>query len=111
MRTIGHRPNERAILFFILASLRLWVRVRLRRVWWEDAWAALALCLAVISAVSTWMLNLPERTFVCNPFLSGVTEYLFPRSGASGTYPQYMSHESHIVMVWLTLLSYTCLTW
>ncbi|KAN0077986.1 hypothetical protein V8E55_010043 [Tylopilus felleus] len=72
----------------VLTSLRLWVRVRLRRVWWEDAWAALALCLAVISAVSTWMLNLPERT-----------------------YPQYMSHESHIVMVWLTLLSYTCLTW
>ncbi|KAF8553121.1 hypothetical protein OG21DRAFT_1477450 [Imleria badia] len=44
----------------LLACLRLWVRIRLHRLWWEDAWTALALCLNVICAVSIWILTLPE---------------------------------------------------
>jgi hypothetical protein len=65
------------LIVIVLACLRLWIRVRLHRLWWEDAWAALALSLDVICVVSTWMLSLPERVFLCNPFFPSV-RILFP---------------------------------
>ena len=74
-----HRPNEWAYSIVLLACVRLWVRIRLHRLWWEDGWAALALCLDVICAVSTWILTLPERMFSFNPFFHNVREYPCPQ--------------------------------
>ncbi|KIJ62422.1 hypothetical protein HYDPIDRAFT_94501, partial [Hydnomerulius pinastri MD-312] len=69
------------------SGIRLWIRIRLRRLWWEDAWAALALCLDGICAVSTWTLTSPYAP------------------------PWYLSQNAHIISLWLTLISYTCLVW
>ncbi|KAH7925791.1 hypothetical protein BV22DRAFT_1104749 [Leucogyrophana mollusca] len=72
----------------IATGFRLWLRLHMSRLWWEDAWAALALCLDAVCAVSTWTLTAP---------------YEAP--------PFYLSRTAHVVSLWLTLLSYTCLIW
>ncbi|KAF9222194.1 hypothetical protein BS17DRAFT_195221 [Gyrodon lividus] len=72
----------------LMTFLRLWIRICLRRLWWEDAWAALALCLDVICAVSTWTLTSPE-----------------------GAPPLYLSSDVRAPSLWLSLFSYTCLVW
>ncbi|KAH7914891.1 hypothetical protein BJ138DRAFT_1142840 [Hygrophoropsis aurantiaca] len=71
-----------------ITAFRLWLRTRMGRLWWEDAWAALAFCLDAICAVSTWTLTAP---------------YDRP--------PFNLSRNAHIISLWLTVFSYTCLLW
>ncbi|EGO22985.1 hypothetical protein SERLADRAFT_471584, partial [Serpula lacrymans var. lacrymans S7.9] len=66
----------------LATTFRLWLRFKMRRFWWEDAWATLALGLDVICVVATWTLV-----------------------AADG------GKQSHIISLWLTLLSYTCVIW
>ncbi|KAF9233448.1 hypothetical protein BU15DRAFT_90340 [Melanogaster broomeanus] len=60
------RPMFATILHSIailMTCSRLWIRIRLRRLWWEDAWAALASCLDVICAASRWALTSLDGMF------------------------------------------------
>ena len=98
-------------IVIVLACLRLWVRLRLHRLWWEDAWAFLALCLDVICAVTTWTLNLPERAFCYSPLSLESRNTFFLLLNFAGDHPWIMSRGSHIISIWLTLLSYACLIW
>ncbi|KAH7882265.1 hypothetical protein F5I97DRAFT_334355 [Phlebopus sp. FC_14] len=69
-------------LAVILTSFRLWFRYRIRRLWWDDFWAALALSCDIGCAIAMWTLTVPNG-----------------------------SRHSYIVSYWLGMLLYTCLIW
>jgi len=45
-----------------LTVWRLWYKTVLRRWWWEDLWAAVALVAVVISEASVWILSEPPSS-------------------------------------------------
>ncbi|KIJ62225.1 hypothetical protein HYDPIDRAFT_114696 [Hydnomerulius pinastri MD-312] len=42
-------------LALLLAPLRLWIRFRMKRLWWEDAWAAVAFVCGVMFLPAEWV--------------------------------------------------------
>ncbi|KAH7925029.1 hypothetical protein BV22DRAFT_1065630 [Leucogyrophana mollusca] len=75
-------------LAFISTTFRLWFRCHIRRVWWEDVWAASALCFDIICLIAMWAWTValpPDRSH---------------KMGASG-----------VVSYWLLIISYTCVIW
>ncbi|KAG9318185.1 hypothetical protein JVU11DRAFT_264 [Chiua virens] len=39
----------------MLSLLRLWFRLKIRRLWWEDAWSFIACICAILLLISDWM--------------------------------------------------------
>ncbi|KAF9226175.1 hypothetical protein BS17DRAFT_867892 [Gyrodon lividus] len=70
-------------LAVILTSFRLWFRYHIRRLWWDDFWAALALICDAVCMVVGWLLTAP----LDNPYVI------------------------HVISYWLNLLFYTCSIW
>ncbi|KAH7922114.1 hypothetical protein BV22DRAFT_1017927 [Leucogyrophana mollusca] len=58
----------------LLTIFRLWYRVSIRRFWWEDAWAAVAMICAIISLASYWV-HLKAR--MCQPAIVAYWVYTF----------------------------------
>ncbi|KIJ15183.1 hypothetical protein PAXINDRAFT_169330 [Paxillus involutus ATCC 200175] len=83
-------------LAVILTSFRLWFRYHIRRLWWDDFWAALALICDFVCMVVGWLLTAP----LDNPYMSIVSLPL-PAD----------SRSTHIITFWLNLLFYTCAIW
>ncbi|KAH7925030.1 hypothetical protein BV22DRAFT_1129308 [Leucogyrophana mollusca] len=82
-------------LAFISTTFRLWFRYHIRRIWWEDIWAALSLCFDMICLAGMWTLTAP---------LAQPGE---PNSVGAIT----MSRQSHVASYWLLITSYTCTLW
>ncbi|KAG6370901.1 hypothetical protein JVT61DRAFT_10924 [Boletus reticuloceps] len=83
-------------LALILTSFRLWFRYYIRRLWWDDFWAAFALICDAVCMVTAWTLTAP----LDNPYTN--VEAL-PTPAQSRTV--------HIISYWLSVLLYTCSIW
>ncbi|KIK80023.1 hypothetical protein PAXRUDRAFT_833778 [Paxillus rubicundulus Ve08.2h10] len=83
-------------LAVILTSFRLWFRYHIRRLWWDDFWAALALICDFVCMVVGWPLTAP----LDDPYTSIVSLPL-----------PAQSRRTHIITFWLNLLLYTCAIW
>ncbi|KAF8552135.1 hypothetical protein OG21DRAFT_1523977 [Imleria badia] len=102
---IIHQPNALAqvlatvfhALALILTSFRLWFRYHIRRLWWDDFWAALALLCDAVCMVTVWTLTAP----VDNE----------PHSNAEALRTNAQSRSVHIVSYWMSILFYTCSIW
>ncbi|KIK28335.1 hypothetical protein PISMIDRAFT_69234, partial [Pisolithus microcarpus 441] len=69
------------VFAIFLTAFRLGFRFYIRRLWWDDFWAALTSCCALVPLTSL----------------------------QSGLAPQ--SRTTHIISWWLAVLSYTCAVW
>lgn len=60
-------------LALILTSFRLWFRYHIRRLWWDDFWAALALLGDAVCMVTMWTVTAP----LDNPYtnIEGLREH------------------------------------
>ncbi|KAI6143148.1 hypothetical protein EDD17DRAFT_210557 [Pisolithus thermaeus] len=79
-----------------LTAFRLGFRFYIRRLWWDDFWAALTSCCACVCIVATWTISSP----LDDPYIPTST---------LGVPPQ--SRTTHIISWWLAVLSYTCAIW
>ncbi|KAF9237772.1 hypothetical protein BU15DRAFT_75765 [Melanogaster broomeanus] len=83
-------------LAVVLTSFRLWFRYHMRRLWWDDFWAALALISDIPCIPLMWLITAP----LTNPYLPEVPFGIPPE-------PQSV----HVISFWISLLSYTCSIW
>ncbi|KAN0085658.1 hypothetical protein V8E55_006792 [Tylopilus felleus] len=83
-------------LALILTLFRLCFRYCIGRLWWDDFWAALALCCDAVCMVAVWTLTAP----VDSPYFN---------SEALPT--PALSRNAHVVSYWLSILFYTCTIW
>ncbi|KAI6122067.1 hypothetical protein F5141DRAFT_555820 [Pisolithus sp. B1] len=79
-----------------LTAFRLGFRFYIRRLWWDDFWAALTSCCACVCIVTTWTVSSP----LDDPYMPTST---------LGVPPQ--SRTTHVISWWMTVLSYTCAIW
>lgn len=84
------------VFAIFLTAFRLGFRFYIRRLWWDDFWAALTSCCALVCIVATWTLSSP----LDDPYIPTSTLGLAPQS-----------RTTHIISWWLAVLSYTCAVW
>ncbi|KAH7912883.1 hypothetical protein BJ138DRAFT_715638 [Hygrophoropsis aurantiaca] len=79
----------------ISTTFRLWFRYHIQRIWWEDIFAAVALCFDIVCLTGMWTLTAP-----------------LSRTGpGDGLDTAVMSRQSHVASYWLLIISYTCVLW
>ncbi|KIJ63095.1 hypothetical protein HYDPIDRAFT_168681 [Hydnomerulius pinastri MD-312] len=83
-------------LAVILTSFRLWFRYHIRRLWWDDFWAALSLCCDFVCMVVLWTLTAPTE----NPYISFESLPILAES-----------RDAHVLSYWLNVIFYTCSIW
>ena len=76
------------VLAVTATAMRLWIRVRYKRFFCDDGWAALALCFDVSAAVTAWTLEAP----IDGP-------------------PLDLDRKAHIVSMWVNMVSFATLLW
>lgn len=79
-----------------LTTFRLGFRYYIRRLWWDDFWAALSCCCTFVCLVATWMLASP----LDNPYI---------QTNTLGIAAQ--SRTTHVISWWMDVLFYTCSIW
>ncbi|KIK61424.1 hypothetical protein GYMLUDRAFT_225119 [Collybiopsis luxurians FD-317 M1] len=72
----------------ILTVLRIYLRRRAKRLWWDDVWALLTMLPTLLFTIAMWI-----------------------RTDTPGLGPLDESHSARIVAYWLVSISFTCSLW
>lgn len=84
------------LIGILLSLFRLWFRLKIRRLWWEDAWAFIACLCSIVLLASEWM------------YLKGGTYQTLSLSSTLTLQPDW---TVSIVGFWMYTLALTCVVW